>query len=50
MLLPTELKLDQTLRGELAGCSTSKQVLRGDNDTILGNYGVTSQLEKTSKA
>ena len=44
------LELNQTLSGELAWFSTSKQVLRGDNDTILGTYGVTRHLEKTSKA
>ena len=44
------LELNQTSNGELAWFSTSKKVLTDEGNQILGTYGITRHLQKTSKA
>lgn len=44
------LELNQTSNGELAWFSTSKKAILADDGQILGTYGVTRHLQKTSKA
>ena len=44
------LELNQTSNGELAWFSTSKKAILTDDGQILGTYGVTRHLQKTSKA
>ena len=44
------LELNRTASGELGWFSTSKQALRDEHGTLLGTYGITRHLEKTSKA
>lgn len=43
------LELNQTENGELAWFSTSKKAIYAD-DELLGTYGITRHLQKTSKA
>lgn len=44
------LELNKTSNGELAWFSTSKKAIFSDEGEILGTYGVTRHLQKTSKA
>ncbi|WP_105259290.1 helix-turn-helix transcriptional regulator [Pseudoalteromonas sp. T1lg88] len=44
------LELNYTDRGELGWFSTSKHVLKDEQGKIIGTYGVTRHLQKTSKA
>lgn len=49
-IVTDRLELNQTSSGELAWFSTSKKILLDDNNAIIGTYGVTRHLAKTSKA
>ncbi|KJY88007.1 MULTISPECIES: AraC family transcriptional regulator [Pseudoalteromonas] len=49
-IVTDRLELNQTANGELAWFSTSKKVLLDDENAIMGTYGVTRHLAKTSKA
>ncbi|WP_206483044.1 AraC family transcriptional regulator [Thalassotalea sp. G2M2-11] len=44
------LELNQTASGELGWFSTSKHTLVDEQGKVMGTYGVTRHLEKTSKA
>ncbi|MCV2885517.1 helix-turn-helix domain-containing protein [Aestuariibacter sp. AA17] len=44
------LELNYTTSGELGWFSTSKRVLTNDDNDVIGTYGITRHLEKTSKA
>lgn len=49
-IVADRLELNQTSNGELAWFSTSKKMICDDNGNLLGTYGITRHLQKTSKA
>ncbi|MBB1386053.1 AraC family transcriptional regulator [Pseudoalteromonas sp. SG45-5] len=49
-IVTDRLELNQTSNGELAWFSTSKKVITDESNQILGTYGITRHLQKTSKA
>ncbi len=49
-MVTDRLELNYTDRGELGWFSTSKHVLKDEQGAIIGTYGVTRHLQKTSKA
>ena len=49
-IVTDRLELNQTSNGELAWFSTSKKMITDESNQILGTYGITRHLQKTSKA
>ena len=49
-IVTDRLELNQTQQGELGWFSTSKHALKDHDDNVIGTYGVTRHLQKTSKA
>jgi AraC-like DNA-binding protein len=49
-IVTDRLELNQTQQGELGWFSTSKHALKDHDSNVIGTYGVTRHLQKTSKA
>ena len=49
-LVTDRLELNHSYSGELGWFSTSKRVLNDENGEVIGTYGITRHLQKTSKA
>ncbi|SES65016.1 AraC family transcriptional regulator [Thalassotalea agarivorans] len=49
-LVTNRLELNSISPGKLGWFSTSKRILKNGNDDIIGTYGLTRHLQKTSKA
>ena len=49
-IVTDRLELNQTQQGELGWFSTSKHALKDHDGHVIGTYGVTRHLQKTSKA